>query len=255
MRTADFLLSLAEWLESPENEAMLLSEHDDQCMEVVATSLVQAATVIKKAAETVDKIEITPETLETSTPEALSDLATFATELDFSGDPKLMKQAAMIDDLLNIVVSNPKKFLEHKISTALKWKEIRDRGMAARAKVAEEGSAVGEVLRKVNRLDEAEKAIDESKVFDTPDGKQKRPLQAALRSRYCPDHPGESLIRVTDDEWRCPLNNKTYNYRDGFTLENGDKIPGTSMEAQTATQDPMRLQTTIFDDRQSRMSR
>jgi hypothetical protein len=256
MRTADFLLSVAEWLESPENEAMLLSEHDDECMTIVASHLVQAAAVIKKAAIEVDSIETTPEEVSTITPDAIEDLASFATELDMSDDPRLVKQAAVIDELLNIVISNPKKLIEQKIAATLRWKEIRDKSLAARAKVADDNS-VHDTIRKMDRLDEAEEAIEKSKIFDTKETKEKRPLQVAMKTRCCPDpkHPGIPLIRISDDEWQCSLDNKVFDFANGFTLSDGTKIPGTSLDAQTEMQQPMRHQTTIFDDRESRLNR
>jgi hypothetical protein len=57
MRTAELLNAMAAWLESSNNEAMLLAEADEKCMQVVAESCVLAAALLKKAADEVDILE------------------------------------------------------------------------------------------------------------------------------------------------------------------------------------------------------
>jgi len=54
MRISEMLTAIASWLENPDNEALLLSEYDPACMEVVAETCLQAAQVLKLGAEQVD---------------------------------------------------------------------------------------------------------------------------------------------------------------------------------------------------------
>lgn len=57
MRIAEMLNAIANWLESPNNEAMLLAEYNENCLKVVAESCVKASNLLKNAADQVDSIE------------------------------------------------------------------------------------------------------------------------------------------------------------------------------------------------------
>src|SRR5271165_1183404 len=98
MRTAELLNAMAAWLESPNNEAMLLAEADDQCMQVAAESCVLAAELLRKAADEVDVLE--PPTESLITPQSIDETAALAAALDSSGDPELKKMASVLDELL-----------------------------------------------------------------------------------------------------------------------------------------------------------
>ena len=110
MRIAEMLVAIANWLENPENEAILIAEYDDNCLKVVAESCVEAAALLKKAAEEVELIE--PPVPSNITPESLEELAAIAEAFDSSGDPGLKKQASVIDELLLTIASNPNLFAE-----------------------------------------------------------------------------------------------------------------------------------------------
>jgi len=51
------LTAIAAWLESPDNEAILLAEYDDDCLQRVAEACISAATTLKKCADEVDLME------------------------------------------------------------------------------------------------------------------------------------------------------------------------------------------------------
>lgn len=62
MKTTELLKSIANWLESPNNEAMLLAEEDENCLKVVSEACVLAAALIKQAADEVKELESSDET-------------------------------------------------------------------------------------------------------------------------------------------------------------------------------------------------
>lgn len=72
------------------------------------------------------------------------------------------------------------------------------------------------------------KAIKDSNVV-----KEYRTNEYALSTRYCPDHPGVA-IRLLEDGTvgKCSLDGRQYSFVNGYTLENGDKVPGGSVENQ-----------------------
>ena len=80
MRIADMLIAIANWLESPENEALLLAEYNEDCMEKVAVSCIAAASVLKKCADEVDVMEDKRRLLVSEAKQLLQALA--ATPLD-----------------------------------------------------------------------------------------------------------------------------------------------------------------------------
>ena len=105
MRISEMLHAIASWLESPNNEALLLAEYDENCMKVVSESCVLAAALIKNAAEEVDHIE--PPSESKITPESIQEIAALAAAFDASGDPGLKKQASVLDELLLSIAAPP----------------------------------------------------------------------------------------------------------------------------------------------------
>ena len=234
MRISEMLYAIASWLESPNNEALLLAEYDEDCMKVVSESCVLAAALIKNAAQEVDVIEPPPESK--ITPESLEDLASLAAAFDASGDPKLKKQASVLDELLLSIAAPPN---------------------AAAIKKAEEDNRIQELTKKykeptkyladVNKTADAVKDFEKSQV-----SKSYNILEAPLNTRYCPDHAGAQITRVGEGMWQCDLDKKVYNFQTGYSLYNGDKVPGSSVSNQT--QVPIQPSHAIFDTRESRMN-
>lgn len=54
-----------------------------------------------------------------------------------------------------------------------------------------------------------------------------------LSSRYCPDHRGAQMARISETEYKCALDGKVYNYETGFTNYEGENIAGGSIQGQT----------------------
>lgn len=233
MRTAELLNAMAAWLESPNNEAMLLAEADDKCMQVVAESCVLAAELLRKAADEVDAIE--PPAESKITPESIEETAALASALDRSGDPQLQKMASVLDELLLTIAAPPNAYAERKDLIDNRADEIRKKYEDPRKD-----------LHKYNQIGKSEDAIEKSNFT-----KEYKILEAPLSSRYCPDHPGAQIARVGEHMWQCELDKKTYNFETGFDLNNGSKVPGGDVAQQTQGLDiPFHA---IFDTREGRL--
>ena len=95
------------------------------------------------------------------------------------------------------------------------------------------------------------KATESAKAVSEYLNKTKRPLESPLSTRYCPDHPGTSVIRVGEDTYQCPLDKNVYNYNEGYTLMTGTKVPGGNVEEQTQAIGDRKLEQTNFSTRES----
>lgn len=233
MRTAELLNAMASWLESPNNEAILLSESDGTTLRVVAESCVLAAALLKKAADEVDLLE--PQAESVITPETIDETAALATAFDKSNDPQLKRMASVLDELLLSIASPPNALAERKAAENYRIEELKKKYQQPRKD-----------LRDYNKIGVSEKAIDKSNFT-----KEYKINEQPLSTRGCPQHPGAQLARVGEHIWQCDLDKKTYNYETGFTLENGDKVPGGDVSLQTQN-----LNTSfhsIFDDREGRL--
>lgn len=233
MRIAEMLNAIASWLESPNNEALLLSEADEKCMKVVAESCVLSAALIRQAAEEVERLEPAAESV--ITPESIQDIANLATALDSSGDPELKKQASVLDELLLGVAAPQGSYKAAKAAEDYRLEELKKKYESPRKELAE-----------THKFSEIEKAIDKSKMT-----KHYAILEAPLSTRYCPDHPGVQIARVGEHVWQCEMDKKSYNFETGFELNNGNKIPGGDVAQQTQG---LSVPThAIFDTREGRL--
>jgi hypothetical protein len=232
MRIAEMLYAIASWLESPNNEAILLAEYDDECLKVVAESCVQAAALLKITAETVEDIEPVEESK--ITPESLDQLSQIATAFDSSNDPELKKQASVIDELLLTIASPPNVLLSIKEAEDKKIEELRKKYQNPKKE-----------LDKINKVSDTKSAIEKSEMLKDVS------TDHSLSTRYCPDHPGTPISRVGDNIWQCCLDKKVYNFESGYTLNDGVKVPGGDVALQTNLDIPY---FTIFDTRQDRLN-
>lgn len=233
MRISDMLNTIATWLESPTNEALLLAEESEECMKVVAESCVLAAALLKRAAEEVESLE--PPAPSKITPETIQDIANLATALDASDDPELKKQASVLDELLLTIAAPPHALAQKKEADDYRIEELRKKYQEPRKE-----------LQKMDKISDSIKGIDKSKMTN-----HYQILEAPLSSRYCPDHPGAQISRVGEHMWQCELDKKTYNYETGFQMENGKKVPGGDVAQQTqGVSTPFHA---IFDTREGRL--
>jgi len=233
MRTAELLNAMAAWLESPNNEAILLAETDEQTLQVVAESCVLAAELLKKAADEVDAMEPPSESL--ITPQSIEETAALAAALDATNDPQLKKMASVLDELLLTVAAPPGAVAEKRAAENGRLEELRKKYQQPR-----------ETLKEYNKIGLSEKAIKDSSFT-----KEYRIMEAPLSTRYCPDHAGAQIARIGEHMWQCDLDKKTYNFETGFELQNGSKVPGGDVAQQTAGLNiPFHA---IFDDRAGRL--
>lgn len=233
MRISEMLVSIANWLESPNNEAILLSEYNDNCLNVVADSCVQAASLLKLAAKQVEDIE--PPEPSKLTPQSIEELAAIASAFDQSNDPNLKKQAAVIDELL-LTIAAPEDSLQKKRSDLdNRIQELKNKYNSPRESLKEDIKAEATV-----------KAIDDSQMI-----KEYRIMQSPLSTRYDPDHPGVMLNRIGEGIWQSEMTKKLYNFNEGYTLNTGVKVPGSDVSEQTQV-DPREFET-IFDTREERL--
>jgi hypothetical protein len=233
MRIAEMLQAIATWLESPNNEALLLAESDEECMNIVAESCTLAAALLKNAAEQVDTME--PQEESKITPESIEELANLATAFDASGDPQLKKQASVLDELLLSIAAPPNAYAERK--------DLQDNRLIELKKKYE---SPRDELRKINSIEKSEQAIDKSDMT-----KRYKILEAPLSARSCPDHPGAQIARVGEHMWQCEMDKKVYNYETGFKLNNGSNVPGGDVAQQTQSSEiPYHA---IFDSRIDRL--
>lgn len=233
MRIAEMLHAIASWLESPNNEALLLAEADDNCMQVVVESCVLSAALLRQAAEEVENLELPEESK--ITPESIQDTANLATALDSSGDPALQKLASVLDELLLGVASPKGSYKSAKAAEDYRLEELKKKYENPRKELAE-----------THKFSEVEKAIAKSNMT-----KQYAIMEAPLSTRYCPDHAGVQIARVGEHVWQCEMDKKTYNFESGFELNNGSKVPGGDVAQQTQG---LSVPThAIFDDRNGRL--
>jgi len=233
MRISEMLQAIASWLESPDNEALLLSEYHEDSMKIVAENCILAAALLKNAAEQVSEIE--PPPVSNITEETIESTAILAAAFDASGDPQLKKQASVLDELLLSIAAPPNAYAERK--------DLQEQRLIELKKKYEDP---GKELRENNKIADSEKAIDKSNMT-----KAYNILEAPLSTRYCPDHPGVQIARVGEHMWQCELDKKSYNFETGFELANGAKVPGGDVSQQTSsTYIPSH---SIFDTREGRL--
>lgn len=231
MRIAEMLHAIASWLESPDNEALLLAEYDDQCLRIVAESCLEASYALKIAANKVEEIEPKPDSH--ITPESLQGLADIASAFDTSGDINLKKQASVIDELLLTIAAPPDAMAARKDLEDNRLEELKKKYENPR-----------DELKKVNKISNNDKNINSAI-------KQYNILEAPLSTRYCPDHAGAQIARVGEHMWQCELDKKIYNFESGFELNNGSKVPGGDVSQQTKNLNVPSH--TIFDSREGRL--
>jgi len=232
MKLSEKLLLVASWLESSENDLLVNAEHDENCLSVVASSLVKAADAIKEGAEEVSKVE--PETDITS--EKLDELAAVAAAFDESGDELLMKQASVLDEIL-LTFAAPK----NAVAAA---KQMEDDRIEQLKKKYKDPKVKQDEMNKVS---DSIKDIEKSPTY-----KKYRVLEAPLSTRTCPDHAGAQLARVGEHRWQCCMDHKVYDYDTGFTTLDGDRVSGGSVSEQTKVMQHENAHT-VFDTRNQRL--
>ena len=259
------LEALYNQLVDHDNELLVLaSELDPEKLEVVAKGLLEAAQAIKNIGFNLQGVENSNEKDNTAFA-YIEELAEFATALDMSGDEELQAKAALIDEMLDLEVQIAPLMIKASVMDQLLLNQgvMNTHDQVSKEAQEEEISRLRKEYREKSlerpyktpaeeherdiKAAEAVKAIKESI-------KEYRPLETHLSTRYCPDHPGTSVIRVADDTYQCPLDKGIYNYREGFTTMKGNKVPGTDVQHQTKALGDRQLEPTHFDTRETRLN-
>lgn len=150
---------------------------------------------------------------------SLRSLQELTNSLADSNDGSLQKTAEMLDQiLLTLAIDNTAKRNEFKANFAAKIAEIK-----AKKDSHKENN---DKIKQSFKGQEAAEAVDKQL-------KHYAPMEAPLKTRTCPDHPGYQIQRISDDVYQCSLDKKTYDFKAGFTTLNGNKVPGTSVEMQS----------------------
>ncbi len=215
-----------------------------------------ATEVIANALETIDKYEQNQQNDEGWLDDlfvndsALEELASVASLMDKSGVAMLQKQAAVLDEILLTIGASKQQVAAAKSAQDLEVAKIKAHAQrvaeAAKDKPDDLYGLVKKEHDRWNKVEEAGKTIDD-KV------KHFRPLEAPLKTRTCPDHPGAQMARIAEDTWQCSLDKKQYNYEAGFTTMNGQVVPGGAVMNQTIGFDRPN-EFVSFDTRESRLN-
>lgn len=217
------LSEIGQMLSSPDNELMQLGERvlSDEDYVMFAQSLLGAASGVGAALKIVNESDTLVETI---SEDSIDELGALAQALDETDDPILKKQAAAIDELLMTIGADPKVQMAFKKAESDEIERLRAKYRETRGD--REYKDVKAQHDKENKAQEAIKAVD-AKI------KRYRPLEAPLSTRYSPDMPGVSLVRIGDGVYQCSVTNKIYDFRAGYTTMKGNKIPGSDVSNQT----------------------
>lgn len=179
------------------------------------------------------------------TAQSIEEMAALASAFDKSGDELLMKQAAVLDEILLTIGANKRQVAEAKSAQDREIERIKS---TAKKEDAEDPYTMVKAEHdKQMKVEEAKKQIAD-KV------KEYRPMEAPLMTRTCPDHPGAQMARIAEHTYQCSLDKGVYNYQNGFTTMKGNKVPGSSVMNQTHGHDKPN-EFTSFDSRESRLNK
>lgn len=207
------LNAIASWLESPDNEALLLSEYDKDSMEITAKACVEAAAILRRGAEEVEFAE--PAQDSSLTEDSIEEIAALANAFDQSGDANLKRTASVLDEILLTIGTNSSSINNLKIAEE------------------ERIDALKKKYEELKNKSESEKIADAKKnISDSPYIKEYRIMEHSLSTRYCPDHAGVPISRVGDSLWQCELDKKQYDFKNGYKDLKGNSVPGGDLSTQ-----------------------
>jgi hypothetical protein len=208
------------YLEDADNDLFTQVDHDQDKLIEVASLLTMASNLIKMASDLVEE-----ESDNNIADGLLDDLAAVASSFDNSGDEILIKKASVLDELLLTIAADKKILLQNKIAATQKLKDLREKFRNSQKEID-----LRKRLRKVNKIDEAERVMKKSDVIK--EQKAESPMKHARESRTCADHPGALVVRIADGVYQCSLDEKIYDYNNGFDMYNGEKVSGGSISNQ-----------------------
>lgn len=208
--------------------------------------LLDALSVASEAVRKVDDyrdISNVEDAISPLTPEALNEMAAIAYEFDKSGEPMLVKQAAVLDEILLTIGA-------HKAAVTAA-KNAQDAEIA-RIKAAD--TQKNDPYTMVKTEHDKQNKVTETRQMIADKVKEYRPMESSLSTRTCPDHPGAQMARIAEHTFQCSLDKGIYNYENGYSTMKGNKIPGGSVSNQTQTLHDQPNEFTSFDTRESKLN-
>lgn len=227
---------------SSDHPALLAAEEtgDDLVLKVVASALAEADVAIQGALSNLDALA--EKSASFLTEEDIDDLAELLASYEESEDPSLKKKADVLEQLL-INFAQKGELEKSKRAQQDELDRLREKYKHVGYELAYEKKDEGEEKMKAD----AGNAIKEQL-------ERKRPLEAPLNTRYCPDHNGTGVIRIGEGVYQCPLDKKLYNYQEGYTTTRGDQVPGGTVSRQTQNLGQRRLEQTNFSTREGKLN-
>lgn len=250
MLTSKLIEKLLKEVSDPDNEILVSAEGNDDKMDRIADALTMCQKTLEECFEDICNIESdeVDEPDEEVLEESLDDAVDLIDKLDASSDPEMKKVASVFDELLLTVCSDKKKLQMLKEAKEDELNKLRDKCRLERIKeLYPKENEQNEKLINAKEVAKKVEEVIEKKVHY-------RPMQHALSTRYSPDMPGENLVRIGDNVWQCPLTKKIYNYEAGYTTDDGDVVPGTSITNQTDQLSYNAPQQTLFNSRQESLN-
>ena len=168
-----------------------------------------------------EKLKIINERINKKTSESINDIGNLATAFDETGDDSLSKIASVLDEIL-LTIAKPKNAIESiKLAEEAEIEKLR----AKYKKNPEDLFTLGN--------DAKQKLADEYTKEINDKVKTYKPMEHALSTRHCPEHYGQSIARIGEGIWQCPLDKKIYDFNSGYKLMDGSIIPPSSVQNQT----------------------
>lgn len=206
---------------------------------------IRAASEAVRMADDYRDISNVEDSVSVLTPEALTEMAAIAYEFDKSGDAMLVKQAAVLDEILLTIGAQKRAVTAAK--NAQDAEIARLKSLAAENKDTDPYTMVKAEHDKQNRVTETRQMIAD-KV------KEYRPMEAPLNTRTCPDHPGAQMARIAEHTYQCSLDKGVYNYESGYTTMKGNKVPGGDVSNQTQALFDRPNEFMSFETRESKLN-
>lgn len=217
-------------------------EKGDDVFNKITTAVAAASTLLEEVADDIDN-----NSNFNITEKQLDDMAALATALDNTKNPALQKQASVLDEIL-LSIAAPKNAIA-KAKQANEDEINRLRAELSKKRQEEAYEKPREVQSENNLKKEQAKAVDQQV-------KKYMPLEAPLQTRYPPDRPGGQMTRITDGVYQDIVTGIIYDFKNGYTTQKGNVIPGTSVENQTKMlHDNVNKGTSVFETRESISSR
>lgn len=192
-------------------EEISLEVKDGEKLAKVYENLTKAALLIQEAASLIESSSSDVH------PEDIDEVGDLIEGLASSGVPDLAKKASVLENILLTIGASPNS------SNTKKAEAEEIESLKKKYKISKDLYAVSEEDKKIKE----EYIKDFKKKVKTY-----KPLEAALSTRHSPNMPGVSLIRIDDDVYQCPVTGDIFDYKNGFTTANGNKVPGSGVENQ-----------------------